>query len=106
MANCPRCKALMDQMATICPACGYDFPESTPARAESSREGLMYSTLATLALIVGQIVAGLACLGSLVVSVLALFGGQWTTAFLYGPITMLLMFAMVVVFGRVLDLGR
>jgi hypothetical protein len=106
MANCPRCKAVMDQMATICPACGYDFPEPPRARSETSREGFMYSTLATVALIVAQIAAGLACLGSLVGSVLALFSGQFTTAFFYGPVTTLLMFALVVVFGRVLDLGR
>lgn len=58
MAICPKCKGEMVPFEAICPHCGFDFPE--PPRPPRRR--LTYSTLANVALILGQIVAGLACL--------------------------------------------
>src|SRR5947209_3580741 len=74
MAFCPRCRRDMGQTDTVCPHCGYDFPD-LPAGSRQ-RPGLAYSGLATLSLIVGQTIAGLGCLSAVVGCVVALFQGN------------------------------
>jgi hypothetical protein len=91
----------MSQTATICPHCGYDFPMPRPTRVE--RTGFAYSGIATLALIVGQFVAGLGCLTSIVGCVISIGQGEWLQAFVLGPIVTLLMLGILVVFVRTLD---
>jgi vacuolar-type H+-ATPase subunit I/STV1 len=101
MAFCPRCHKDMAQTATICPHCGYDFP--TPSATNRERTGFAYSGIATLALIVGQLVAALGCLGSIIGCVVSLVQGDWLQAFVFGPILALLMLGILVVFARTLD---
>jgi hypothetical protein len=67
------------------------------------RLGLVYSRLASVALIVGAIVAGLSCALAVVGCVLSLLAGEWWDALVRGPIGALLLLAMFVVFIRTLD---
>ena len=61
MANCPKCKAEMGEREAVCPKCGYDFPPTPDASL--TREGIAYSPWADIALMVGAVVAAIACVG-------------------------------------------
>jgi hypothetical protein len=119
MATCPNCRGRMGQTDVICPNCGHDFRESSPpvsssaaspassgriASRHASREGFAYSNVARLALIVGQVMSGLGCIVAVIGCVLSLVSGQWLAALVSGPISVLFLLGMMVVFARVQDL--
>ncbi len=97
MAFCPKCSGVMDTAAVACPHCGYAFPPADP----NPRDGLAYSPLANLALIVGILAAGLGCVVAVIGTIIALVTGQWGTALVVGPLAFFLQLAMLVVFMRV-----
>jgi len=100
MAKCTKCGGEMGKLERVCPHCGYDWLW-TPKDEEP--KGLVYSTLADVALLIGQVVAALACVMGLIGCVVSLLSGKWLDALIRGPIAVLLLFAMFVVFGRALD---
>lgn len=103
MAFCPKCRQPIDAMAIICPHCGHDFSRRSPPGVE--RKGLAYSNLANLALVVGQLAAALGVIVAIVIWIFAAINGEWLQALFTGPITTLLMLALLVVFARVMDLN-
>ena len=95
----------MGQTDVICPNCGHDFRQSSAAApGRYRRTGLRYSPLATLALVVGQIMSGLGCIISVIVCVVALISEEWVTALISGPVSALYSFGMMVVFARAQDM--
>jgi hypothetical protein len=96
MAYCPKCSGEMGQKDATCPHCGYDFPTEG-----NERIWLEDSTLADVALMVGAVVAGFSCLGSILYSVVMLCQGQVLQGLVVGPIGFFWSLAMVVVFLRV-----
>ncbi len=92
----------MAQTEAACPHCGCDFPSEV---APTERKGLAYSRVADFALVIGQGVAGLACVAAMVGCVASLLSGKWVDAFIRGPIVAVLLLAMFVVFARTLDKG-
>jgi len=102
MARCPQCQAEIDAMATVCSACGWDFPdEPAPPR----REGWAYSRLADIALIVGMVAACLGSLSAILGTVFALLRGNLSEGLIAGPLCFFLCFGMFVVFARVQDMA-
>jgi hypothetical protein len=83
----------------VCPSCGYDFP-SEPDRA-LGRAGIAYSAWADVALMVGGVVAGLSCVGSVFYSLAMLIQGKFLLGLLVGPVAFFLNLAMLVVFLRI-----
>ena len=98
MAFCPKCNEEIGVSETLCPHCGYDFP-ATPQAPQ--RGGFLYTPLAELALVIGQLAAGVAGLGILVVIVRALRAKEWTTALVECPLAFLVLLGVFVAFGRV-----
>jgi len=98
MAFCPDCKGLMGQTDTVCPHCGHDFPGD---EGDVTGRGLAYSALATIALIIGQIVAGFGCLLSAIGAIVSLSRGDLVAGLIRGPITFFVLLALLVVFVRV-----
>jgi uncharacterized membrane protein YvbJ len=37
MAFCPKCRQTMDSMDTVCPHCGYDFPDTASDDSQSQK---------------------------------------------------------------------
>jgi len=97
MAYCPKCAGVLDSGAVVCPHCGYDFPPGSP----DLRRGIADSLLADIALFVGMVAAGFACLVAVIGSVSGLINAEWMTALVYGPLAFFLCLAMLVVFVRV-----
>lgn len=106
MAKCPRCGGDLGQTDVICPRCGYDFPESRDQVRTPARAGFAYSGLAHLALVVGQLMAGVGVALAVVGCVISVLNRQWLDAVVRGPVTAILLLAMLVVFARVQDVGR
>ena len=104
MAKCPKCGGDMDAMATKCPTCGYDFPTEMVKR--DSGLSWAYSTFSDVALIVGMIATGVACVLVVINAVVSLFRKRLWDAFISYPLAFLILFAMLVVFARVLDVDR
>jgi len=100
MARCSQCGGDVAKTDVSCRHCGQEFP---PRPILDRDAGLAYSRLADAALIVGQIVAGIAFTIAVVACVLALLVGEWWVAFVRGPIAALLVLANFVVFARVRD---
>ncbi len=100
MARCTNCGGEMGQTEPVCPHCGYDFP---PRSERSERKGLVYSPMADFALLIGQVVAGLACVLALVGCARSVLQGEWVDAFIRGPIAVILLLAVFIVFARTLD---
>jgi hypothetical protein len=98
MAYCPECKGEMNATDSVCPHCGHDFPSSSDAK---KRQGIEYSALADLALIVGGVVAAINCVIAIVIMLASIFERDYLKAFLYCPIGFLLSLAMLVVFLRI-----
>ena len=90
----------MTQTEAVCPSCGFDFGSTEPS---PKRKGFAYSPLADVALAVGQGVAGIACVFAIIGCVVSLLHGEWFNALIQGPIAILLLLAMFVVFARTLD---
>lgn len=107
MAYCPKCNAEMNANDVACPQCGYDFP-NTQAEAEARQrwEGLAYSPLADIALLVSMIAAVLGCCGAIVFTIIAMLQGQLLSAIVVGPIAFFLQLGMLVVFLRVQNVQR
>jgi len=97
MAYCPKCAGVLDLGAVVCSHCGYDFPPGNP----NLRRGIVYSMLANIALFVGIVAAGFACLLAVITTISGLFNAEWMTALVYGPLAFFLCLAMLVVFVRV-----
>ena len=91
MAKCPKCGGDMDAMATKCPTCGYDFPTEMVKRDS----GLSW-----------MIATGVACVLVVINAVVSLFRKRLWDAFISYPLAFLILFAMLVVFARVLDVDR
>jgi hypothetical protein len=104
MAFCTRCKSEIDALAAFCPKCGWDFAED-PQHGVQRGIGstFAYSSLADVALVIGQVAAGSGCVVALVGSILALASGNWFIALLPGPIVFFVLLAVLVVFLRVQD---
>lgn len=100
MAYCPKCKGEMSATAVVCPHCGYDFPNVTPAGPQP-KDGIAYTPLADLALIISTIAGVVGCCGAVFAMILLLFSGQFFTAIVVAPIAFFLQLGMVVVFLRV-----
>ena len=102
MATCPKCRGEMKTLELVCPHCGYDFPPSEPADTEGfRREGIEYSALADVALLISALAAAIGCLASLWMIGVSLFATRrWGDAFLLYPLTFFLQLGMLVVFLR------
>lgn len=100
MAYCPECKGEMGAAEIVCPHCGYDFP-APPTDANSRKQGLAYSFLADIALMISMISAALGCIGVLIVALIALLQGQFIAALAICPIAFFLQLGMLVVFLRI-----
>lgn len=100
MAFCPKCKGEMGATEIVCPHCGYDFP-SPDLYASNSQNGIAYSRLADIALVISMISAGLGCVVAVVATVIALLHGQLFGALVVGPIAFFLQLGMLVVFLRI-----
>jgi hypothetical protein len=105
MAFCPECGGTMGQTETVCPQCGYDFPEAGPGKlARLKRAGWIYSPIADGVLVVGQIVMGLCGLLSLLGWIVSLaYAPRWESV-VAGPIMVLFFLATVIVFARVREM--
>jgi hypothetical protein len=101
MAYCLKCEGEIGVSEGVCPHCGYDFPESPKA---AQARGLLYSPLAEIALVAGQVAAALACLVIVIGIVRAAMGGELVTALVEGPLLFLMVLGVFVAFGRVRDL--
>ena len=99
MANCPKCKAEMGEREAVCPKCGYDFPPTPDASL--TREGIAYSPWADIALMVGAVVAAIACVGCAIGALYTLFHGEFWAALVTLPVQFFLSLAMLVVFLRI-----
>ena len=89
----------MGAMETVCPHCGYDFPNAAGPR----KEGVAYLRLADVALIVSTIAAGFGCLAAVGAGVVALVEGDWR-GLVASPIAFFLQLGLLVVFIRIQDL--
>ena len=103
MAFCPKCGGQMDTAGAVCPHCGFDFPKENGRRA---RRGLAYSPLANTALVIGKIVAAIACVVSVIGCLMSLLAGHLVDALIRGPIAFFLCLAMFVLFVRACDSTR
>ena len=101
-ATCPKCRQQMSVMATVCPHCSYDFPETSSDLAP--RRGIAYSAVADLALVIGMLATGVSAIGVLVAIVLALLQGKVLYALAAVPLFFMSL-AQYVVFQRVADRG-
>ncbi len=100
MAFCPKCNGEMRGSAIACPHCGYDFDRAT-ADLPPRKDGLAYSALADVALLVSGIAAGVGCMLAIVVGIGAIVNGSWLVALVYSPLAFLLQLGMLVVFLRI-----
>ena len=103
MAFCPKCGGQMDTAGAVCQHCGFDFPKENGRRA---RRGLAYSPLANTALVIGKIVAAIACVVSVIGCLMSLLAGHLVDALIRGPIAFFLCLAMFVLFVRACDSTR
>jgi hypothetical protein len=100
----------MGQTDVICPQCGYDARNDDADNAAGDdaagprRRGFAYSGVASLALVVGQVMAGIGVVFALIGCVLSLADGRWLDAVVRGPIAAVVLLAMVVVFARVQEI--
>lgn len=102
MAICPSCRGEMKTLDVVCPHCGYDFPPAEPpASAEFRREGIEYSAIADVALLISALSAAFGCLATLwMIGVSLLVTRVWFDAFLLYPLAFFLQLGMLVVFLR------
>lgn len=102
MAICPECRGDMKTLDLVCPHCGYDFPPTEkPATEKFRREGIEYSPLADIALLVSALAAAAGCVVSLFLMGVSLFATrQWLHAFVIFPLSFFLLLGMLVVFLR------
>ncbi len=102
MATCPQCRGEMKTLDLVCPHCGYDFPPSEPSDPQGlRREGIEYSALADIALLISALAAALGCVASLWMIAVSLFATQrWIDALVLYPLTFFLQLGMLVVFLR------
>jgi hypothetical protein len=105
MATCRNCRGAMGQTDVICANCGYDFRADSPLSSQrpGPRTGFAYSGVAALALVVGQIVAAVGFLVSVIGALILLSQRQWLEALVGGPVAALWCLALLVVFARVQD---
>ena len=103
MAYCPECNSEMGMTDTLCSGCGYDFPQEGRHRT-IGRPGLAYSSLADLALLIGEIVSGLKAIAFAIGAVVMLFRGELLIA-VGATLLSLLAFGLFVVFARVRAMG-
>lgn len=99
MAICPKCSGTIGMTVTVCPFCGYDFPQSPDTKPDQGR-GWEYSGFADFSLLVG---AGCSLLFSMITacySVVAIFKGQVMNGGM-GLLQAITMYALFVVFLRV-----
>jgi hypothetical protein len=97
MAYCPKCGGQMEELAKNCGKCGYDFPKEG-----EKREGWPYSGLADVALVLGQVLAGIAALWVIVSCVRVVVQGESSVGLLVaGAIQFFLLWAAFVTFARV-----
>lgn len=100
MAFCPGCKAEIDAAAARCPSCGYEFPTGVVGR---SRSRLVHSGLGDFALAVGQAMAVLGCIATLVGMVINLAHREFLAGLLVAPIQFCVLLALFVTFARVTE---
>ena len=98
MAYCPRCECQIGSMEKFCPHCGYDLV--TPGEPRE-REGLAFSSLATVSLVIGEFVAAIAAVLRLITCILSVTRGEFLDGLVVGPIEFFLLIAVFVVFIRV-----
>jgi len=103
MAYCPQCKSEIPLAAVVCESCGYDFPSQSDGRSNSNREGLAYSTLADIALIVSMLAASIGCIGAVFAGLAWLLQGDLLSGLVLAPLAFFLQLGMLVVFIRVQD---
>jgi len=96
MARCTRCGGEMGPTEPKCPHCGYDFP--APATGPPD---FAWSRLADVALLVGQGAAFVGVVLGVPTCAVSLIRGDWVEALVYGPVVVLVLLAMFVVFARV-----
>jgi len=92
----------MKTLDLVCPHCGYDFPPAEkPAAEKFRREGIEYSALADVALLISAIAAAAGCVFSLWMIGVSLFATrEWLRAFVVFPLSFFLQLGMLVVFLR------
>jgi hypothetical protein len=104
MAFCPKCNGEMGMMDRVCPKCGYDFPSPKLPR-EAGPEGLAFSPLGDIALMVGQVITALQCVIAVLFAVYSLFTLHPIQSFV-SIVSAFLSLALLVVFTRVQDIGK
>ena len=103
MAYCPECSGEIGAYDAKCSHCGYDFPIMEHSEEP---EGLAYSNLGDLALIIGQIAAALGCVLSVIIGFFMLFMGNFFAGFIICPLSFFLQLAQFVVFVRVQNMPK
>lgn len=101
-AVCLACHSRVPGNALVCPECGHDFREDRHGDEDRSvpPDSFAYSDWADRALGIGQVLALLGCVISAVAAVVALLSGK-LIALLWGPLAILQLLALYVVFVRV-----
>lgn len=103
MAFCPECSAEISATAVECDSCGFRFPKTADTRSKSRPEGLAYSGLADIALVVSMIAAAFGCVGAVIAGISSVLRGEFLSGLVVAPIAFFLQLGMLVVFIRVQD---
>jgi hypothetical protein len=97
MAFCPKCKAAIGMTATICPHCGFDFPQT---ELPVEKRGWEHSGFADFSLLVGAYCSLMCALVTGGVAVKDIVFGQFLAGGM-GLLSATVMFALFVAFLRV-----
>lgn len=100
MAFCPSCKTQMGATDIRCTTCGYAFPAGVVGR---SRSRFVYSSLGDFVLAVGQAMAILGCIGTLLEMVINLAHLDLVRGLVVAPIQLCVLLALFVAFARVAE---
>lgn len=105
MAYCPQCKGEMDALATVCPHCKYDFPDTEAEQPAFRQTNWLYSSFAQGVLSATQGMSGLAGLVGVIAGCVHFIHQQWATGVLVwlGAIMAL---GQTIALGRIKDMGR
>ena len=103
MAYCPQCKSELPLAAVVCESCGYDFPSESDGRSSSNRDGLAYSPVADIALIISMLAATIGCIGTAIWGFAQILRGNFVSGLVQAPLAFFLQLGMLVVFIRVQD---
>lgn len=114
MWKCPNCQELIEDNFDTCWNCGTHTdgtrdpsftrdPDTTAKQSKESlaRSGIAYSSVADIALIIGQGCALIGCVCAIIFGIQCLRADNWIGALLLAPLSFFLSLANFVVFARV-----